>query len=73
MHDDLIDAVEWAHQEGIADPDRVAIMGGSYGGYATLWGMTNTPEDICLWCRYCRSLEPDNIIRVNPGILAACS
>ena len=44
MHDDLIDAVEWAHQEGIADPDRVAIMGGSYGGYATLWGMTNTPK-----------------------------
>ena len=44
MHDDLIDAVDWAIQEGIADPDRVAIMGGSYGGYATLWGMTNTPE-----------------------------
>ncbi|MDY6834081.1 MAG: S9 family peptidase [Chloroflexota bacterium] len=44
MHDDLIDAVDWAVQEGIADPDRVAIMGGSYGGYATLWGMTNTPE-----------------------------
>ncbi|MEA3282784.1 MAG: S9 family peptidase [Euryarchaeota archaeon] len=44
MHDDLIDAVNWAVQEGIADPDRVAIMGGSYGGYATLWGMTNTPD-----------------------------
>ena len=44
MHDDLIDAVNWTVQEGIADPDRVAIMGGSYGGYATLWGMTNTPD-----------------------------
>ncbi len=44
MHDDLIDAVEWAIQERIADPERVAIMGGSYGGYATLWGMTATPE-----------------------------
>jgi dipeptidyl aminopeptidase/acylaminoacyl peptidase len=44
MHDDLIDAVEWAVREEIADPDRVAIMGGSYGGYATLWGMTNTPD-----------------------------
>ncbi|MEA2045635.1 MAG: prolyl oligopeptidase family serine peptidase, partial [Euryarchaeota archaeon] len=44
MHDDLIDAVNWAVKEGIADPDRVAIMGGSYGGYATLWGMTNTPD-----------------------------
>lgn len=44
MHDDLIDAVEWAEQEGIADPDRVAIMGGSYGGYATLVGLTFTPD-----------------------------
>ncbi len=44
MHDDLIDAVEWAIQEGVADPEQVAILGGSYGGYATLWGMTNTPE-----------------------------
>ncbi|MFQ5959946.1 MAG: alpha/beta fold hydrolase [Candidatus Methylomirabilales bacterium] len=44
MHDDLIDAVNWAIQEGIADRDRVAIMGGSYGGYATLVGLTFTPE-----------------------------
>lgn len=44
MQDDLIDSVDWAIQEGIADPDRVAIMGGSYGGYATLVGMTFTPE-----------------------------
>ena len=46
MNDDLIDGVNWTVQEGIADPDQVAIMGGSYGGYATLWGMTSTP--ICL-------------------------
>lgn len=44
MHDDLIDAVDWMIAEGIADPDRVAIMGGSYGGYATLVGLTFTPE-----------------------------
>lgn len=44
MHDDLIDAVEWAIHEGIADPQRIAIMGGSYGGYATLVGLTFTPE-----------------------------
>ena len=44
MHDDLIDAVEWAIAEGITRPDRVAIMGGSYGGYATLVGLTFTPE-----------------------------
>ncbi len=44
MHDDLADAVQWATDRGIADPDRVAIMGGSYGGYATLVGLTRTPE-----------------------------
>ncbi|MCP4249267.1 MAG: S9 family peptidase [bacterium] len=44
MHDDLVDAVNWAVQEKIADRDRVAIMGGSYGGYATLVGLTFTPE-----------------------------
>ena len=44
MHDDLIDVVEWAVEQGIADPDRIAIMGGSYGGYATLVGLTFTPE-----------------------------
>lgn len=44
MHDDLIDAVEWAVASGIAPRDRIAIMGGSYGGYATLAGLTFTPE-----------------------------
>lgn len=44
MHDDLIDAVEWAVDKGIATKDQVAIMGGSYGGYATLVGLTFTPE-----------------------------
>ncbi|MGW8284030.1 MAG: alpha/beta hydrolase family protein, partial [Gemmatimonadota bacterium] len=44
MHDDLIDAVNWAIAERVADPERVAIMGGSYGGYATLVGMTMTPD-----------------------------
>ena len=44
MHDDLIDAVNWAVKQGYADPKKVAIMGGSYGGYATLAGLTFTPE-----------------------------
>jgi dipeptidyl aminopeptidase/acylaminoacyl peptidase len=44
MHDDLIDAVDWAIAADIADPDRVAIMGTSYGGYAALVGLTFTPE-----------------------------
>lgn len=44
MHDDLIDAVDWAVKQGIAQDDKVAIMGGSYGGYATLAGLAFTPE-----------------------------
>ncbi|MBD0253199.1 MAG: S9 family peptidase [Rubrobacter sp.] len=44
MHDDLVDAVGWAVDEGVADPERVAIFGGSYGGYAALAGATFTPD-----------------------------
>ncbi len=44
MHDDLIDAVNWLVEQGISDPQKIAIMGGSYGGYATLVGLTFTPE-----------------------------
>ncbi|HEY2148398.1 MAG TPA: prolyl oligopeptidase family serine peptidase, partial [Pirellulales bacterium] len=44
IHDDLVDAVDWAVGKGIADPARVAIVGTSYGGYAALVGLTFTPE-----------------------------
>ena len=44
MQDDLTDGVRWLVEQGIADPERVAIMGGSYGGYATLAGLAFTPE-----------------------------
>jgi dipeptidyl aminopeptidase/acylaminoacyl peptidase len=44
MHDDLIDALTWAVQQRIADPKRIAIYGGSYGGYATLVGLSKTPD-----------------------------
>jgi dipeptidyl aminopeptidase/acylaminoacyl peptidase len=44
MHDDLVDAVGWTIEEGIADPELVAIYGGSYGGYAALVGATFTPD-----------------------------
>ncbi|MBO8190310.1 S9 family peptidase [Streptomyces oryzae] len=53
MHDDLIDAVDWAVKEGYADRDRVAIFGGSYSGHAALVGITFTPDvfaaaiDVC--------------------------
>lgn len=44
MHDDLVDAVNWAVEQKIADKDKIAIYGGSYGGYATLVGLTMTPD-----------------------------
>ena len=44
MQDDISDGVKWLVDQGIADPKRVAIYGGSYGGYATLAGLTLSPE-----------------------------
>jgi len=44
MDDDLLDAVAWAIDQKIADPRKIALMGGSYGGYATLVGLTRDPE-----------------------------
>ena len=44
MQDDITDGVSWLIKEGIADPKRVAIYGASYGGYATLSGITRTPD-----------------------------
>src|SRR5881398_151092 len=47
MHTDLIDAVNHLVEQGWADRDHVAIMGGSYGGYAALCGATFTPDVFC--------------------------
>ena len=47
MHDDLIDAVNWSIAEGIADPQRIAICGASYGGYAAFVGAAFTPDVFC--------------------------
>lgn len=44
MQDDITDGVQWLIEQGIADPNRIAIYGGSYGGYATLAGVTYTPD-----------------------------
>ncbi|MBL8522855.1 MAG: S9 family peptidase [Betaproteobacteria bacterium] len=44
MQDDVTDGVQWLIKEGIADPKRVGIYGGSYGGYTTLAGITFTPD-----------------------------
>lgn len=44
MQDDITDGVEWLVKEGVADPKRICIYGGSYGGYATLEGLVKTPD-----------------------------
>ncbi|HUH60025.1 MAG TPA: S9 family peptidase [Candidimonas sp.] len=44
MQDDITDGVQWLIGQGIADPERIAIYGGSYGGYAVLAGITSTPD-----------------------------
>ncbi len=59
MQDDLTDAVNWAIDQGFADPDRIVIMGGSYGGYATLAGVTFTPD---LYCAGVDFFGPSNLI-----------
>lgn len=59
MHNDLVDAVQWAIQQGIADPKKVAIYGGSYGGYAALVGATFTPD---LFCCAVDIVGPSNLI-----------
>jgi dipeptidyl aminopeptidase/acylaminoacyl peptidase len=57
--DDLTDAVYWAIENGIADPERIAIWGGSYGGYAALVGATSTPD---LFCCAVDIFGPSNLI-----------
>jgi dipeptidyl aminopeptidase/acylaminoacyl peptidase len=47
MHDDLVDAIQWIVRRDVADPERIAIYGGSYGGYAALVGATFTPDLFC--------------------------
>ncbi len=44
MHDDLLDAVQWAVREGIADPKKICILGASYGGYSALAGAAFNPD-----------------------------
>ncbi len=47
MHNDLLDGKKWAIEKGYADPAKVCIYGGSYGGYATLVGLAFTPDEFC--------------------------
>ncbi|MGW8437674.1 S9 family peptidase [Nocardiopsis sp. NPDC055879] len=66
MHDDLIDGVDWAVAQGYADPERVAIFGGSYGGYATLVGVTFTPDRFAAAVGYVGVSNLANYMRTQP-------
>jgi dipeptidyl aminopeptidase/acylaminoacyl peptidase len=67
MHDDLIDAVNWAVEQGYADRDRVAIYGGSYGGYAALVGVTFTPDVFAAAIDYVGISSLVNFMRTLPA------
>jgi dipeptidyl aminopeptidase/acylaminoacyl peptidase len=68
MHDDLVDAVGWAVAQGYVDPDRVAIFGGSYGGYAALVGVTFTPDLFAAAIDYVGISSLANFMRTLPAI-----
>ncbi len=68
MHDDLIDSVDWAVKQGYADRDRVAIFGGSYGGYAALVGVTFTPDVFAAAIDYVGVSSLPNFMRTLPDV-----
>ena len=73
MHDDLLDAVDWAVKKGIATPDKVAIMGGSYGGYATLVGLTFTPDEFACGVDIVGPSNLDTLLDDDPAVLGGRS
>ena len=71
MDDDLLDAVGWAIREKIADPARIGIMGGSYGGYATLAALTRNPDTYACGVDLVGPSELDRLIKTIPPYWAA--
>ncbi len=70
MQDDLTDAVRWAVDEGIADPERIAIIGLSYGGYAAVAGAAFTPDLYKCAIDLCGSCNLFTMIRAFPPFIA---
>jgi len=66
MHDDLVDAVAFVTGQGWADPARVAIVGGSYGGYSALVGAAFTPEVFCCAIDMCGPSNLKTLIETIP-------
>ena len=71
MHDDLLDAVQYAVDQGWADPAKVAIYGGSYGGYAALVGCGVHPGRVLLRGGHRGPVEPADAAGVDPAVLEA--
>jgi dipeptidyl aminopeptidase/acylaminoacyl peptidase len=69
MHDDLIDAANWAVEQGYADPERIGIYGGSYGGYSALVGVTVTPDFFAAAVDYVGISSLPNFMRTLPEFL----
>ncbi|KJS38425.1 MAG: hypothetical protein VR70_09980 [Rhodospirillaceae bacterium BRH_c57] len=66
MQQDLIDAVDWAVSAGVADPRRLVVMGGSYGGYAVLRALTETPELFACGIALCPPVDLIGFLRNVP-------
>lgn len=66
MNLDLIDAINWAIKNNIADKDKIAIMGGSFGGYSTLAGLTFFPNVFCCGVDFCGPSDWVSTIKSNP-------
>lgn len=67
MQNDLSDAVKWAIAAGIADPARVVIAGGSYGGYAVMAGLAFTPELYCAGVNYVGVVDIEELLPAGAG------
>ncbi|HVT63525.1 MAG TPA: alpha/beta fold hydrolase [Mycobacteriales bacterium] len=68
MHDDLIDACDWAVKQGYADPSRIGIYGGSYGGYSALVGVTVTPDYFAAAVDYVGISSLPNFLKTLPAM-----
>lgn len=66
MNLDLIDGVNWAIENKIADKNKIAIMGGSFGGYSTLAGLTFFPDVFCCGVDFCGPSNWVTTIKSNP-------
>ena len=73
MQDDITWGVKYLVAQGIADPKRVGIMGGSYGGYATLAGVAFTPDLYAAAVAIVGAVEPDHAARLDPAVLGSRS